>query len=277
MRKERQLIGSVRALRQYPVKSMQGAEIEEGVLTKDGLLGDRAYGLVDQMDGTVASAKNPRKWPGLLQFRAEYLDPPREGLAPPAVRIFLPDGSSVVSDQPNAHASLSTALGRLVELRASAPAAPVLQQLWPGEAGEVVTVERMPEGTFFDVGPLHLLTTSTLDELHRLCPGSDFDVRRFRPNLVIEPKLESRGFVEQAWLGHTLLLGESVRLHLTAPTQRCVMTTLHQPGLAADSDILRAVARHGEGTIGVYAAVVQGGVVRRNDPVWLEGLERGTS
>src|SRR5688500_15375586 len=100
MGNENQFTGSVQSLWQYPVKSMQGIEVAEGILTERGLLGDRAYGLIDLTDGTVASAKNPRKWPGLLDFRAEYVGRPRTGTAPPAVRLTMPDGSAVVSDQP---------------------------------------------------------------------------------------------------------------------------------------------------------------------------------
>ncbi len=265
----KQLVGSVQSLWQYPVKSMQGTEVREATLTGRGLLGDRACGLVDLADGTVASAKNPRKWPGLLDFQAEYVACPRAGAAPGAVRITLPDGPAVVSDQPDVHRRLSEALGRAVELRASAPATPILQQLWPGEAGEIVTEERMPGGTFFDLGPIHVLTTGTLDQLRRLCPGSDFHPRRFRPNIVIATNPALVGFVEQGWLGRTLLLGESIRLRITGPTSRCVMTTLRQPGLTADGHILRAAAQHG-GNVGVYGAVIQDGVLRHDDPVWLE-------
>ena len=88
MESGKQLFGSVQSLWQYPVKSMQGNEVREGILTERGLLGDRAYGLIDLADGTVASAKNPRKWPGLLDFRAEYV-----GRSPRRVPSFPPFAS----------------------------------------------------------------------------------------------------------------------------------------------------------------------------------------
>jgi uncharacterized protein YcbX len=178
----------------------------------------------------------------------------------------------VTSDDPDVHRRLSEALGCAVELRASAPAAPVLQQLWPGEGGDVVTDERMPAGTFFDLAPVHLVTTCTLDELRRHCSGGDFHPRRFRPNLVLALDSPPGGFVEQAWMGKTLLLGESVRLRVTASTSRCVMTTLRQPSLAADAEVLRAAARHAGGNVGAYAIAVEGGTVRCGDPVWLEDV-----
>ena len=97
------VVGSVVSLWRYPVKSMMGEELNAAEVTQRGLVGDRAYALVDRSDGKVASAKNPRKWPQLFDFRAAYLEPPRAGTAPPPVRITLPDGTIVNSEQPEVH------------------------------------------------------------------------------------------------------------------------------------------------------------------------------
>ena len=69
-------VGSVVSLWRYPVKSMMGEELNAAEITERGLLGDRAYALVDRADGKVASAKNPRKWSPLFDFRAAFVDPP---------------------------------------------------------------------------------------------------------------------------------------------------------------------------------------------------------
>src|SRR2546430_7903341 len=93
----RATVGSVVGLWRYPVKSMMGEELNAAEVTERGLLGDRAYGLVDSSNGKVASAKNPRKWPRLFDFRAAFVDPPRPGAAMPPVRITLPDGAIIGS------------------------------------------------------------------------------------------------------------------------------------------------------------------------------------
>src|SRR6266567_2552948 len=98
--------GSVVSLWRYPVKSMIGEELNAAEVTKGGLLGDRAYALVDSSDGKVASAKNPRKWPQLFDFRAALADAPTREKLPP-VRITLPDGAIVNSEQPDIHQILS--------------------------------------------------------------------------------------------------------------------------------------------------------------------------
>src|ERR1700746_2396232 len=90
-------IGSVVSLWRHPVKSMMGEELNASEVTKRGLLGDRAYALVDGSDGKVASAKNPRKWPHLFDCRAALADVPRTDA--PLVRITLPDGTVVDSEQ----------------------------------------------------------------------------------------------------------------------------------------------------------------------------------
>src|SRR2546430_7714868 len=92
-------VGSVVSLWQYPVKSMMGEELNASEVTERGLLGDRAFALVDRSDGKVASAKNPRKWPRLFEFRAAFVDTVRRGARMPAVRITLPDGAVVTSEQ----------------------------------------------------------------------------------------------------------------------------------------------------------------------------------
>jgi uncharacterized protein YcbX len=94
-----QKLGRVVQITRYPVKSMQGEELNASEVSERGLLGDRALALVDVETGKVASAKEPRKWPNLFDFRVAYLEPPRQGGSLPAVRITFPDGESVTSDQ----------------------------------------------------------------------------------------------------------------------------------------------------------------------------------
>src|SRR5262245_30257174 len=93
------IVGSVTALWRYQIKSMQGEELNAIVITERGLLGDRAFALVDAADGKVASAKNPRKWPGLFDFRATFTEPPQKDSPLPTVRITLPDGRTLISNQ----------------------------------------------------------------------------------------------------------------------------------------------------------------------------------
>ena len=274
-------VGSVRSFWRYPVKSMLGEELESCGVGERGLAGDRAFALVDAEDGKIASAKNPRKWAALFGCRAEFVERTR------SVRITLPDGSTMSADDSDAAATLSRLLGRKAELQTTAPGDPVLEEFWleGSPDGRPVTDEPIaqgsPPGTFFDYAVVHVVTTATLARLSELYPQGRFDPRRFRPNVLVDVGSEETRFVENGWIGRTLAIGDSVRLAVTDPCPRCVMTTLAQEDLPADPGILRTAARHnslvgGEGrgpegaypaSVGVYARVVSGGTVRRGDPV----------
>lgn len=266
-------VGSVVSLWQYPVKSMMGEELNATEVTERGLLGDRAYALVDRADGKVATAKNPRKWPRLFDFRATFIEPARAAANVPPVRIALPDGTTVTSDQGDLDQILSQVLNRAVTLRAAQRGAVTAEEYWPDMEGldhrDTVTDFTLPQGTFFDCATVHLLTTATLDRLRELYPQGRFEVRRFRPNIVVQLASGEKGFAENAWVGHTLAIGDDVRLSITGPCARCVMTTLAQGDLPNDPGILRTAARHNHVNVGVYAAVVRGGTIRRGDPVRL--------
>src|SRR5712691_9910003 len=126
---------SVVSLWRYPVKSMMGEELNATEVTERGLLGDRAYALVDSSDGKVASAKNPRKWPRLFDFRASFGEPPRAAAKVAPVRIALPDGATVTSGQGDLNQVLSNALNREVTLGEARRGAVNAEEYWPDMEG----------------------------------------------------------------------------------------------------------------------------------------------
>ena len=204
-------LGVVGSLWRYPVKSMMGEELNAAEVTERGLRGDRVYALVDCADGKVATAKNPRKWPHLFDFRATFIDPARAGAQAAPIRIALPDGTMVTSAQEDCSQILSRALAREVMLdaagrgnaetpsSASNALAANAEEYWPDMEGldfrDTVTDFALPLGTFFDCAVVHLLTTATLDRLSELYPRGRFEVRRFRPNIVVQPASGERGFI----------------------------------------------------------------------------------
>lgn len=135
---------------------------------------------------------------------------------------------------------------------------------------ETVTDESMPSGTYFDLAVIHVLTTATIERLRELYPQGRFEVRRFRPNIVVEPAPTEKGFVENNWIGHTLAIGDEVRISITGPCPRCVMTTLPQGDLPKDPGILRTAAQHNQVNVGVYGTVLKEGTIRRGDLIRIE-------
>jgi MOSC domain-containing protein len=169
---------------------------------------------------------------------------------------------------------LSKALNREVTLRAAQRGAVNAEEYWPDMEGldhrDTVTDFTLPEETFSDCAMVHLLTTATLDRLRELHPQGRFEVRRFRPNIVAQLDSAEKSFAENAWVGHTLAIGSAVRLHITGPCGRCVMTTLAQGDLSRDPAILRTAAQHNQVNVGVYAGVARGGAIRRGDSIRIE-------
>ena len=281
--------GIVASLWRYPVKSMRGEELNSVRVSEQGLFGDRAYALLDRADGKVATAKNPRKWPNLFAFRAALTGPSAHNANLRFLRITLPDGTVVSGDRSDVNEVLSEALHRQVTLAAaqadhateaqsSMSAAGIRQaeEYWPDIEGldhrETVTDFTLPKGTFFDCATIHLLTTATLDCLRNLYPEGQFDVPRFRPNIVVEPEGGEATFAENSWVGQTLAIGDEVQLSIMEPCGRCAMTTLAQEELPQDANILRTAVRYNQAQVGVYAAVVRGGTIHCGDTVSVRGV-----
>ena len=272
-------VGAVLSLWRYPVKSMLGEELTAVRLSDHGLVGDRAYALIDHSEGKVATAKNPRKWPTLFAFAANFVERSGGSRQASALRIRLPDGTVVTGDQSDINQVLSKAVNREVTLAAvehregdGAKA----EEYWPDIDGldhrDAVTDFELPTGTFFDCATVHLLTTATLDKLRQLYPQGRFEVRRFRPNIVVKPVEGAQTFVEDSWIGHTLAVGDEVRLNITGPCGRCVMTTLAQGDLPMDSGVLRTAVQHHRAHVGVYATVVRSGTIRCGDRIRLSAV-----
>jgi uncharacterized protein YcbX len=98
---------------------MLGEEVPTAQVWDHGLLGDRAYAILDSADGKAATAKNPRKWPHLFAFRATCIEPLSSGAQVPRVRITLPDGTSMTSEHRKINQVLSQTLNRQVTLAAT--------------------------------------------------------------------------------------------------------------------------------------------------------------
>lgn len=262
----------VRRLVRYPVKSMAGESLDRCVVDKAGLAGDRRFGIVDAETGRVASAKQPRRWSGLLSMHAAYLGEPSAA----NVRVTLADGRALAWDDPALVAALSEIAGRpvrLVETPVPGSGAVHIDRLAtefdkePGTEGDIPIGLASPPGSLFDLAPLHLVTQATLDAL-----GTD--VRRFRPNLVIDS--DAPAFGENAWINTRLQLGASLTVLVIAATSRCVIPTLAQHDLPGDPTLLRRINAANRvdvplvgpsPCVGVYAVVLAPGELAVGDPV----------
>ena len=226
------VVGRVAEVWRYPVKSVGGERLTRGWCERRGLEGDRRWAVVGA-DGKIGSGKTTRRFrrmPGLLALRACTDDGG-------GVWVELPDGRR----------------GQVTD--------PVTAAWLHSVTGEPVTLCEESATSHLDDAPVHLVTTGALDGLGALdLAGPLADGRRFRPNLLVQADAALDPPCR-------LQVGTGAVLAVTAPTVRCVMTTMAQPGLAFAPGILRRLEQYRKGCFGVYAAVEREGAVAVGDPV----------
>jgi MOSC domain-containing protein len=233
-------VGVVTRLYRYPVKSLLGEPLDAAVVNRRGVEGDREWA-VYTADGGIGSGKTSRRFrrvDGLLRLRATLDDG--------APRLHLPDGRTLRADDPSATAVLSALFGQPLELR---------------------TETTVPH---HDDSPLHLVTTTAFATLGREL-GSDVDVERFRPNVVVDTLAAGllEGYPEDRWTGRELALGDEVVVGIDGGMPRCVMVSAEQADLPRDPAVLSTLGRVHDVEFGLQASVVRGGVIRPADSVRL--------
>jgi uncharacterized protein YcbX len=267
-------VSTVIALRRYPLKSARGEDLDAVDIDRSGLRGDRGWACIDVGDGTVGSAKHPRRWGALLAVGTRLGD---DGLE------LQVDGRTVRAGTGDADAALSAYLGRPVRLTRDMPAHARLHRMLPEDAGmvpewmrdaragaELVTdvagTTRL--GRFVDFAAVHIVTSGALSLLGQRMGGAAAAAERFRPNLVVDAPLDPEP-------GAELRIGGAL-LRVVMPTPRCVIPGLAQGELAADRAVLATLAKHYRMPVadlgraacfGVYADVVESGPVRRGELV----------
>jgi uncharacterized protein YcbX len=286
--KEETDVSRVTEIHRYPVKSMAGERLDRALLGQRGLPGDRAWAVRDEVRGGIRGAK---KLPALMQCSARYEKaPPEAGSS--AATVTLPDGTELITTDADASERISTAIGHAVTLwplrraddqahyRRGPPDHPdmetELRAIFARTEGEPlpelgkfpaeILQYESPPGTYFDAYPLLLLSQQSLDHMSELAPESRFDVRRFRPNLVLDLPDAGNPFPEASWEGRRVRVGGAV-LEATIACPRCVMTTHGFADLPKDPKIMRTLVANAGGNLGVYANVIEPGEVRVGDRV----------
>lgn len=282
----------------YPVKSMGGESLPAAAIGGEGIAGDRSWAIVDAATGNIASAKRSKYWGFLLMCRAQLLndDVPDD---PASLAIEFPDGTELTADNPALLTRLSDLSGRAVRLQYATREAKTMEMEWAPESqlglekaveytaarveqddGSDIPVGAAPMGgagsRYHDLSPLHILTTSSIRELAADGTSVRAAGRKYRANLVIGGDHWRAGYVEDAWMGAGIDVGE-LALWPTTPVSRCVMTTLEHRDAPRDRMALRQNAKHHRvrtpfttaptPCLGLYTDVTRAGTVRVSDRV----------
>jgi uncharacterized protein YcbX len=231
----------ITALFRYPVKSMQGEPLAAADVGAAGIIGDRQWAIVDVDTGLALTA---RRQPELL-FASAALDGDD-------VAITLPDGTVTADDE-----VLSRWLGHPVALTRA-------DSVDHGTFEIALDFENENTAEWFQwEGPAWSFHDSTRTQVSIIGAATlgDWDVRRFRPNVLVG------GSHEDSWIGRSVGVG-STRLDIVKPIDRCVITTRPQPGgIDRDLDVLRTVNRERDGNLGVSALVETPGRIAIGDEI----------
>jgi uncharacterized protein YcbX len=231
-------VGRVVGLWRYPVKSMAGEALSEGDVGWQGLAGDRRWAFI--RDGAAQSGfpwLTLREREDLSHFRPSFVEPTRPDQSPTVVRT--PSGASFDVADPALAAELCPSGARAI---------------------------RQDRGVF-DTFPLSVITTQTIERLGAMV-GARLDVRRFRPNIVVQAATAAP-FAEDGWVGCVLRIG-GMRMRVDKRDGRCVVITIDPVTTQRNPAILRALAGARQGCLGVYGTTVEPGRLAVNDPVLVE-------
>jgi uncharacterized protein YcbX len=241
----------VAELWQYPFKSAQGARASSLALSAGGVAGDRRWALLDG-NGKLCSAKRYSKL--LLATGGD------DG------SLTLDDGTVLADD-----AAFSSWLGHLVRRAEHGADTQVSFEMTfepPNDDAEYYEIPA-PAGQFVDMADVHIVSSATLAHLAAARPDLDWDVRRFRPNIVIDVGDSAEPFVEASWVGQDIAVGDA-RVHVDQETVRCAMPLRAQPGgLERQASMYDALESAHHNHVGIYCTVVTPGTVTTGDAVTL--------
>lgn len=291
-------VGTVQELWRYPVKSMEGEALQKAQLEKLGMVGDRYWAIKDISSNELTTV---RKSPKLLKLSACYESEPRAGtlgesVAP--VKITIPEIGSFSSNDASLNAHLSNYFKKEISLHPLQPKSnwrfyklktisgekALKKQFYSKEAlpslGSIswsklieLSFFATPRGRFYDVYPLHLITSNSTRTLESLVPEGDFQPKRFRPNIYIHSNEENEQLDEFEWVGGRLHIGETI-IKCESKTVRCLMPAQPQPGIEKDTHVLRALDKYTERHYGINATIIKQGNISIGDTVYWEPESR---
>lgn len=288
------VVGNVAEIWRYPVKSMAGERLAQSAITSRGVHADRMWAVRDVERDTFTTA---RRWPALLRCSARFVDDPAGRAAEPGdvleVIVTFPDGEEISSSDPWVHDCLTELIGKPARLESlpalseksryrtpAATKADIRRQfavpegeplpdfsLFPVRKLAELARYATPVGALYDAYPIHLMTRASLRAMEERAPGSQFDVLRFRPNVLID--CDGAELAEFDWCGGRVR-APHVAFDAEIPTLRCSIPTRQHGHLPVDREILRTINAHADHCLGVYADVATTGVLAEGDPLELE-------
>ena len=234
-KRESAVVGVVRAIYRYPVKSMRGETLDAADVAWQGIAGDRCYAFVQSDDRSTFPYLTARELPDLLRYTPRLSIASKPYTSP--VLVTTPDGEEYAIGSEELRASIARRYPRPFYLL------------------------RLGARATYDAAPLSVITTSTVAALGKTL-GMTFDPMRFRPSILIETP-DGEPYPEQQWVGQSLVFGDDeLKMVVSEADIRCKMITLDPRTSSAEPRVLAEVVRHLDGALGVYGLPQKAGTLR---------------
>lgn len=239
------LIGHIKEIMRYPVKSFTGEKIMETKVMKYGLYGDRSHGFLDKT--RKGKFLTITQFPQMVQYKARFIGEELEEKYP-KVEIITPEGQRYNWGDERLKRAIENKAKRKLSMISFPPT-------------------DVPLGAI-EVENLLLVTDASLNKLMEMYDNTEIDYRRFRPNILIS--LEDKvPFIEEQWIGRRLIIGNNVELELTAHCERCMIITVDPESGDRDPTLLKTIAKERNNHFGVFASVIKTGKISVGDPIYL--------
>jgi uncharacterized protein len=236
-------LGRISALFRYPIKSMACVRLDSAMLGWHGIEGDRrlAFRRIVELGA----------FPWLTASRL------------PEMLLYQPIGRQDTTGEP-LPTRIRTPDGREYDLTNEALVKEIATR-----HGADLELMQLRHGIFDEAG----VSAIALGTIRAIAweAGLDTDVRRYRPNLVIDTK-GAEPFEEDRWVGKVLEFGSEgtgPAVSVTLRDKRCVMLNLDPDTAEANAEVMKTVIRMNENYAGVYGTVVRTGELRVGQVVGL--------
>jgi len=238
------LVGHMKEIIRYPVKSFAGESVQKTNIMDYGLYGDRSHALLDE--SRPGKFLTITQFPEMARYKATFSGEERMDQFP-RVEITTPEGQLFEWMNDDFLHNLETKANRKLSPVSYSPA-------------------HVPLGPIEEEHIL-LVTDTSLESMENTW-GSQLDFRRFRPNLVFS-LLEKKSYLEETWFGRRLKIGSEAELEIIRPCERCMIITVDPETGERDPSLLKTVVKERDNQFGVYASVVKTGTIHAGDEIYL--------
>jgi len=258
------VIGFVESVWRYPVKSMQGEEVQQAFAGFSGVYGDRRYAFRNsgaQQGFPFLTARDQER---MILYKPKYRHTQQAMLPPNLAEAgsLGPGLTPVYGDTTDMMLDVETPKHNILAIDDPALIAELSDGLGNGQVLSLATSDR----SMTDCRPVSLFSLRTMEHIGREA-GLTLDKRRFRANLFVN--LDMDAFAENGFVGRNVRIGAKAVIGIIAPDPRCKMITLDPDTAEAKPEVLRVVAHRHDGNAGLYGAVLVEGIVRSGDEIVL--------